>query len=112
MISSGQIREIIAQYEKHGWTLRRVFLSPPTRESPGVDENIFGETPVTPAEIDAVWFSRPSASGGEAWELRRLSGSPFALIEIFDDEDDETVRDEIRHEIERQMESGKRKIEK
>lgn len=100
MISAGQIREIIKQYEKHGWTLRRVLLSPAMMESSGADEIVFGDAPVTPAEIDAAWFSRPS-KGGEAWELRRLSGSPFALVEIFDADGEEAVRDQTRQEMEK-----------
>ncbi len=102
MISVGQIQEIIGQYEKHGWTLRRVLLCPSTMESLGASKIDFGDAPATRAEIDAAWFSRSSA-GGEAWELRRLSGSPFALIEIFDEDDDEDVRDEARSEIEQRM---------
>ncbi len=108
MISAVQIREIVRQYEKHGWTLRRVLLSPATRESlADALETVFGETPIHSVEIDALWFSRLSA-GGEAWELRRLSGSPFALVKVFDDKDDEAVRDQARHQIEKQMISAER----
>lgn len=99
MISVGQIEEIIKQYEKHGWTLRRVFLSVPTLESLGALELAFGDTPAVAARIDAAWFSRAS-SGGETWELRRLSASPFALVEIFDEDDDEETREEARREME------------
>lgn len=111
MISAGQIQEIIKQYEKYGWTLRRVLLSAPTLEDLGALEIAFGEISAATAEIDAAWFSRSSSGGDETWELRRLTGSPFALIEIFDADDDEAVRDEARHEIEEQMKSGKRKTE-
>lgn len=103
MTSVGQIQEVIKQYEKHGWTTRRVLLCPQTIEDLGALELLFGETRAATAEIDAAWFSRPARNGDETWELRRLSGSPFALIEIFDREDDETVRDEARHEVEQQM---------
>lgn len=111
MISAGQIQDIIKQYEKYGWTLRRVLLTSQTLENLGALEIAFGEISAVTAEIDAAWFSRPSSSGDETWELRRLSGSPFALIEIFDADDDEAVRDEARHEIEQQMKSGKRRME-
>lgn len=109
MIGAGQIREILAQYKKHGWTLRRVFLCAATRENfAGALENLFGETPLAAGEIDAAWFSRQSPIGREAWELRRLSDSPFAIIKVFEDEDDETFREETRSEIERTLISGKR----
>ncbi len=107
MISAGQIRAIINQYEKHGWTLRRVLLSTPAREYLGTDEIVFGDALVFSAEIDAAWFSRPSTAG-EAWELRRLSDSPFAIIEVFDEDDEDDVRDETLGEIEKQMKNGKR----
>lgn len=113
MISVGQIQEIVNQYEKHGWTLRRVLLSAATLRNLGAIELAFGETTATEAEIDAAWFSRSARDGGETWELRRLSGSPFALVEIFDADDEDDVREEACREIERQMESanGKRKLE-
>ncbi|HXG84491.1 MAG TPA: hypothetical protein VNI84_10730 [Pyrinomonadaceae bacterium] len=107
MIDAGRTREVIRQYEKHGWILRRVLLSAATRERLGADEIVFGDAPVTPAEIDAAWFARPSKDGGEAWELRRLSGSPFAIIEVFDQDDEDEVRDEALGEIEKRMKNGK-----
>ena len=102
MIGASQTGEILAQYEKHGWILRRVLLCPPTRERLNNSlEALFGETPIDSSDTDAAWFSRSSEPGREAWELRRLTGAPFALIEVFEDEDDETVREEARFEMER-----------
>lgn len=112
MTNAGQIQEILAQYQRHGWILRRVLLCAATRETLiNAPENLFGETTITDAAIDAAWFSRASGVGREAWELRRLSNPPFALIEVFEDEDDETVREEARFEIEQALISGKRKVE-
>jgi hypothetical protein len=109
MIDAARTREIINQYEKHGWTLRRVLLAPAALDGLGAaDEIVFGDAPVSPAAIDAAWFSRPSQDGGEAWELRRLSGSPFAIIEVFDRDDEDEVRDEALGEIEKRMASAKR----
>jgi hypothetical protein len=108
MITLELATEIIKQYTKHGWTLRRVLLSAATGESfLKSNKSVFGDAPVTASDIDAAWFSRPSA-GGEAWELRRLSTAPFALLEVFDGDDEEEVRLEARLEIERQMANGKR----
>jgi hypothetical protein len=109
MISAQQIQEILAQYRKHGWTLRRVLLCAETLESlTGSLGNLFGETQIVSFEIDAAWFSRPSGTGREAWELRRLTGAPFALVEVFEDEDDEAVREEARFEMEQTLINGKR----
>ena len=104
MISAEQIKEILAQYKKHGWNLRRVLLSAPTGESlTDALESLFGETEIVLSETDAAWFSRASANSGEAWELRRLSETPYALFEIFDAEDDEDVREETRFEMQERL---------
>ncbi len=110
MINAEQTRAILEQYKKHGWNLRRVLLCPQTKENlANALENLFGDAPIAASEIDAAWFSRKSAKEGEAWELRRLSQTPFALFEVFDTEDDEEVREEILFELEQQMiKSGRR----
>lgn len=100
MIQATQIAEILAQYQRHGWILRRVLLSDTLRvhitsELPA----LFSGAEIVSSDMDAVWFSRPSKSG-EAWELRRLSETPYALVEVFSDEDDEEVREEARREME------------
>jgi hypothetical protein len=101
MTNAQQIQEILAQYRKHGWTLRRVLLCAPTRaDLTDLLENLFGKTQIVSFETDAAWFSRPSGIGREAWELRRLTNTPFALVEVFEDEDDEAVREEARFEME------------
>jgi hypothetical protein len=67
-------------------------------------ETIFSGAEIVSAEIDAAWFSRASgAEGREAWEIRHLSETPYALVEIFDEDDEEEVREETRHEIEQQL---------
>jgi hypothetical protein len=111
MTGAQQIQQILAQYRKHGWALRRVLLCAETHESLTDSlENLFGETQIASFETDAAWFSRPSGIGREAWELRRLTGAPFALVEVFEDEDDETVREEARFEMEQTIINGKRKM--
>ena len=104
MINAAQIREILAQYKKHGWILRRVLLCAQTREGLSDSlETLFGATQIFPAEVDAAWFSRPSENRRETWELRRLSDASFALVEVFEDEDDEIVREEARFEMEQML---------
>jgi hypothetical protein len=100
MIGIRQLQEILKQYERHGWTLRRVLLSAPLRKNLPV--SMFDKTEVRAADFDAFWFSRPSAKG-EAWELRSISSAPFALVEIFEEDEVEEIREEIRMEMETRM---------
>jgi len=104
MIKAGQIAEILSLYKKHGWVLRRVLLSDSLKKSlPEPLENLFGVAEIRTSEIDAVWFSRSPNANQETWELRRLSETPYALIEIFDAEDEEEIREETLREIEARM---------
>ena len=81
MIDAAAIGEVIAQYEKHGWKLRRALLSNATSgDSIRFDKDV----DVIAADIDALWFSRRSQPDTEAWELRRLTVLPFALIAVVD----------------------------
>jgi len=94
------IEAIIAQYEKHGWKLRRALLSPEgktalTRFEEGIK--------VHDSEIDALWFSRPSHEQREAWELRLISENPFALFETFEPDETEEDREDLRHEMEARL---------
>ena len=77
MIDPAAVGEIIAQYKKHGWTPRRALLSDANK---GVLLKSFEAIEVEFSDIDALWFSRRSRPDSEAWELRRLTGPPFALI--------------------------------
>ncbi len=98
------MQEILLQYKKHGWNLRRVLLSAETENFLSASlENLFGEVEIVSSETDAAWFSRASGAGNEAWEIRRLSGTPFALVEVFESEDVEEVREEARKEMETRL---------
>lgn len=104
MINAGQIAEILSLYRKHGWNLRRVLLSEPLKASlAGSCEQLFGAAEIRAAEIDAVWFSRPARDNQEAWELRRLSATPYALMEMFDEDDDAEIREESLSDVEARL---------
>jgi len=111
MISVPQILEIIAQYKKHGWTLRRVLLSDELRVHAYNELVALSQTSGTPiefvssADVAAIWFSR-TAKAGEAWELRHLSTTPFALFEVFDADDEEETREEARKEMETRLKAA------
>ncbi len=101
MIGEREIKEILTQYEKHGWSLRRVLLSAEIKEN--LPPTLFGQTDIVSSNIDALWFSRPSHEGRETWELRHLSNTPFALVEVFEADDDEDVREDARFEMQTRL---------
>jgi len=104
MIKAGQIAEILSLYKKHGWILRRVLLSDELKTSlANAPENLFDDAEIRTSDIDAAWYSRKSKADQEAWELRRLSETPFALFETFDEEDEDEVREEALSEIESRL---------
>ena len=94
-------KEIIATYQKYGWTLARVLLSAETRAAIGdAKENLFGTAKIKESTVDALWFSRPSHEGREAWELRFVAESPYALFETFEADEPEDLREDARREME------------
>ena len=103
MINAEAISEILSLYKKYGWNLRRVLLSEKLERqlSPSF-EILFGNTEITAAEIDAALFSRPSGKR-EAWELRHLSNTPFAIFESFEKEVPEKVLREKLLEMEERL---------
>ena len=107
MKSSDLIKETVGTYEKHGWQLRRVLLRPETSAELRADTayDSLTQSPVQAKEalIDALWFSRPSHERREAWELRLLAETPFALFETFEEEETEEQREEMRTEMEARM---------
>ncbi len=96
--------EIIGNYQRHGWELRRVLLRPETRA--GLNESsqgLFKDALLVDSDFDALWFSRPSHAGREAWELRQVATQPYALFEAFEADEDEELREDARREMENRM---------
>ena len=101
MKSADLFTELTAIYRKHGWQLRSVLLRAETRveiESLLPDGVVIRET-----EFDALWFSRPSHNGREAWELRLLAQTQYALFETFEADETEEERDDLRLEMEARL---------
>jgi hypothetical protein len=99
-----RIGEIIAAYSKHEWQLKRVLLSQDTRaELTEAASKLFEDAALREAPYDALWFSRPSHAGREAWELRLVSETPYALFETFEADEVEEDREEVRREMEARM---------
>ncbi|MEP6569504.1 MAG: hypothetical protein ABJC10_06990 [Acidobacteriota bacterium] len=97
------IKEIISNYQKHGWELRRVLLRPETSAEFGSDCAPLAGARMEEATVDALWFSRPSHEQREAWELRLLAENPFALFETFEVDETEEQREEMRQEMEARL---------
>lgn len=95
------LNEIVANYERHGWKLARVLVTPAGRTelAPQVPNGVS----LIDSEIDALWFARPSHASREAWELRLLAEQPYALFEAFEADETEEDREEARTEMEHQM---------
>ena len=53
--------------------------------------------------FDAMWFARPAEGGREAWELRHVAESPYALFELFEPDEAEEDREDVRREMEAKM---------
>ena len=94
-------KQIIAMYERHGWTLRRALLTSETRAA--IDDNLFTNAAIVHSDFDALWFARPSPAERDAWELRLLAEQQYSLFEAFEADESEEDRDEARLEMENRM---------
>ncbi|MFN2497945.1 MAG: hypothetical protein ABR557_02550 [Pyrinomonadaceae bacterium] len=103
MKPNGLLEEILAVYQKHGWQLRRILLRPESRACFESERLPLGAVKAEEATIDALWFSRPSHQGREAWELRLIAENPYALFETFEADELEEGRDDVRREMEARM---------
>ena len=99
MKSADLFTEVTAIYRKHGWQLRRALLRPETRVEVQLPEDL----PVKESTFDALWFSRPSHEDREAWELRLLAQTQYALFETFEADETEEERDDVKLEMEARM---------
>lgn len=101
------IKEIVSAYQKHGWQLQRVLLRPETRvelsAEPASTVLPLDNVRLEEAEVDGLWFSRPSHEQREAWELRLLAENPFALFETFEEDETEEQRQDMRREMEARL---------
>ena len=103
MTNRSDIAEIVDQYVKHGWKLRRVLLTAKLGSSLGDPAGLFGGAELRTADHDGLWFSRRSMPDREAWELRRISASPFAVVEVIPDCLTDQERDELLSHAEERM---------
>ena len=95
-------QQIIERYRSFDWIPRKILLSPTSRLD-FAEQNSIEEVEVADSEIDAIWFSRPAAGGREAWELRVISDSPYALFEMFEADESDEARQDVRTEMEARL---------
>jgi len=92
--------DLLATYRKHAWELRCALLQPETLAELGeLNQNV----PVKEAPFDALWFSRPSSNNREAWELRLLAQTQYALFETFEADETEEEREDVKREMEARL---------
>ena len=95
-------------YRKHGWRLAGLLARAETlaelRAMGGeAGAGVYEGAAVRESEVDAMWFTRPSAEGREAWELRLAGETPYALFELFEPDESEEERDDVRREMEARL---------
>jgi hypothetical protein len=106
--------EAHATYKRHGWRLVRVLAraesleemraGDDTRASNNADAGATYEgVAVSASDVDAMWFTRASQGGREAWELRLVSEPPYALFELFEPDESEEDREDVRREMEARL---------
>ena len=103
-----KFNEVLATYTRHGWRLARVLARTETLEAlradaPGDADALYEGAPVTESDVDAMWFARESQGGREAWELRLVAESPYALFEMFEPDESEEDREDVRREMEAKL---------
>ena len=104
MKSADLFMELVATYRKHGWELRSVLMRPGTlAELHAPEALLLNNVLVKEAEVDALWFSRPSHNNREAWELRLLAQTQYALFETFEADETEEERDDVKLEMEAKL---------
>ncbi|HYK20738.1 MAG TPA: hypothetical protein VEV42_08390 [Pyrinomonadaceae bacterium] len=96
--------ELLATYHRHGWQLRGALLQTGTRaELQSEVPELLGNVPIKEAAFDALWFSRPSHNNREAWELRLLAQTQYALFETFEADETEEERADVKLEMEARL---------
>lgn len=112
MSELGKFRDASALYRKHGWRLVRALMREETLKELGNEAVASGDekesltfegAPAYESEMNAMWFTRAAAGGREAWELRLVADPPYALFELFEADEAEEDRAEVRREMESRM---------
>jgi hypothetical protein len=101
------IKAVVDQYVGHGWRLRKATLSRASlADVRDAIASLDSAVVLIEGPNEALWFSRRSLPDREAWELRRIAGSPFALVAILEDSLADDEREAILFDTERRMFDG------
>ena len=96
--------ELVDTYGKYGWELSSAVVQPATMaEIRSQEAQLLNPVDVRESPVDALWFSRPSSHNREAWELRLLEQTQYALFEAFEPDETEIEREEVRLEMEARL---------
>jgi hypothetical protein len=96
--------ELVATYRKHGWEMRGALMQPKTlAELRDQEAQLLSKVPVKEAAFDALWFARPSHNRREAWELRLLAQTQYALFETFEADETDEEREDVKLEMEARL---------
>jgi len=126
-----KFQDTLAMYSKHGWRLACVLARDETLDElrrstaggePQADESAaetfdksdattfdksaaatFEGVAVRESEVDAMWFTRAAQGGREAWELRLVGETAYALFELFEPDEPEEDRVDVRREMEARL---------
>jgi hypothetical protein len=109
MSQTKKFDEALATYKRHGWRLARVLARPETMAVLGASASVeaggasYEGVAVSESDVDAMWFTRASQGGREAWELRLVAEPPYALFELFEPDESEEDREDVRREMEARL---------
>jgi hypothetical protein len=95
--------ELVGTYRNYGWELKGALLTPVTRAELAAREVELAAESTKDSSFDALWFSRPSHQKREAWELRLMAETQYALFESFEPDETEEQREEMKLEMEGRM---------
>lgn len=108
-----KFRDALALYRRHGWRLAGAQMRAETlaelRREAGAGDDFdagalsFEGAPAAESEVDAMWFTRAAAGGREAWELRLVAEPPYALFELFEADEADEDRADVRREMEARL---------
>jgi hypothetical protein len=104
MTKANLFMELVATYRKYGWELRSALMQPATlAELRSQEAQLLNPVDVRESPVDALWFSRASSHNREAWELRLLEQTQYALFEAFEPDETEVQREEAKLEMEARL---------
>lgn len=108
-----RFRATISTYRSHGWRLQSVLMRFATQAELRHAESkpdalsvelLFEGVPVRVDEFDAAWFARESgAVNRTACELRLIGDVPYSLFEMFEPDEAEEDRADVRREMEARL---------